>query len=148
MGIPQFMPSSQRRYAVDFDGDGRIDLRASESDAIGSVASFLAHHGWQTGAPITVPAHIEGDAARLLAAGIKPSRPLRELQAEGVVTGPETAGDAERPTALIDLVDPVQPTEYWVGYDNFYVITRYNRSTFYAMSVFQLAEALRAGQAQ
>ena len=148
MGIPQFMPSSQRRYAVDFDGDGRIDLRASESDAIGSVASFLAHHGWQTGAPITAPAHIEGDAARLLAAGIKPSRPLRELQAEGVVTGPETAGDAERPTALIDLVDPVQPTEYWVGYDNFYVITRYNRSTFYAMSVFQLAEALRAGQAQ
>ena len=88
------------------------------------------------------------DAARLLAAGIKPSRPLRELQAEGVVTGPETAGDAERPTALIDLVDQVQPTEYWVGYDNFYVITRYNRSTFYAMSVFQLAEALRAGQAQ
>ena len=73
---------------------------------------------------------------------------MRELQAEGVVTGPETAGDAERPTALIDLVDPVQPTEYWVGYDNFYVITRYNRSTFYAMSVFQLAEALRAGQAQ
>ena len=148
IGIPQFMPSSQRRYAVDFDGDQHIDLRRSTADAIGSVASFLAHHGWQTGAPITVPAHIEGDAARLLAAGIKPSRPLRELQAEGVVTGPETAGDAERPAALIDLVDPVQPTEYWVGYDNFYVITRYNRSTFYAMSVFQLAEALRAGQAQ
>ena len=148
MGIPQFMPSSQRNYAVDFDADGRIDLRGSVTDAIGSVASYLALHGWQAGAPIAVPAQVEGDAARLLAAGIKPAQALRQLQAEGVITGPETQGDEARAAALLDLPDPVRPTEYWVGYDNFYVITRYNRSTFYAMSVFQLAEALRAAQAK
>ena len=148
MGIPQFMPSSQRRYAVDFDSDGHVDLRGSTSDAIGSVASFLAQHGWQTGAPIATPVRVEGDAARLLAAGIKPARPLRELQAEGIVTAPEAEGDVERPAALIDLVAPILPTEYWVGYDNFYVITRYNRSSFYAMSVFQLAEALRLAQSR
>ena len=146
MGIPQFMPSSQRRFAVDFDADGRIDLRGSTSDAIGSVASYLALHGWQAGAPIAAPARVEGDTARLLALGIKPSQPLRQLQAEGVITGPESQGDEERAAALIELVDTLLANEYWVGYDNFYAITRYNRSVFYAMSVFQLAEALRNGQ--
>ena len=148
MGIPQFMPSSQRRYAVDFDADGRIDLRGSVGDAIGSVASFLAQHGWQTGAPVAIPARVDGDAARLLAAGIKPARPLRELRDDGVVTDPAANSNDERPAALIDLVDPVHATEYWVGYDNFFVITRYNRSTFYAMSVFQLAKALRSLQVE
>ena len=78
--------------------------------------------------------------------GIKPSQPLRQLQAEGVITGPESQGDEERAAALIELVDTLLANEYWVGYDNFYAITRYNRSVFYAMSVFQLAEALRKAQ--
>jgi len=139
IGIPQFMPSSQRRYAVDFDGDDRVDLRNSTADAIGSVARFLQQHGWQTGAPIAVPARVEGDPASLVAAGIKPATPLQDLTKQGVVAD----GDADRPAALIDLVTPDAETEYWVGFENFYVITRYNRSSFYAMSVFQLAETLR-----
>ena len=139
IGIPQFMPSSQRRYAVDFDGDDRIDLRNSTTDAIGSVARFLQQHGWQANAPVALPARIEGDPAPLLAAGINPVATLQELAQQGVIA----SGDTERPAALIDLVTPDAATEYWVGFENFYVITRYNRSSFYAMSVFQLAEAVR-----
>ena len=139
MGIPQFMPSSQRRFAVNFDGDDRIDLRQSISDAIGSVARYLAMHNWQAKAPVAVPARVEGDPTPLIAAGIKPTVPLQDLLNKGVIA----AGDIDRPAALIDLVTPDQPTEYWVGFDNFYAITRYNRSSFYAMSVFQLAETLR-----
>ena len=142
IGIPQFMPSSQRSYAVDFDGDDRIDLRNSAADAIGSVARYLNIHGWQAGAPVAVPATVSGDPSALIAAGLKPVMPLQELLKHGVATS-LARGEPERPAALIDLVAPDQPTEYWVGFDNFYAITRYNRSSFYAMSVFQLAEALR-----
>ncbi|SBT04377.1 Membrane-bound lytic murein transglycosylase B [Candidatus Propionivibrio aalborgensis] len=139
IGIPQFMPSSQRHYAVDFDGDDRIDLRQSTTDSIGSVARFLNMHGWQAKAPIAVPATVEGDPTALINAGIKPVLPLKDLLEHGVTA----RGDDERPAALIDLVSPYQATEYWIGFENFYVITRYNRSSFYAMSVFQLAESLR-----
>lgn len=150
IGIPQFMPGSQRRFAVDFDSDGRIDLRLSETDAIGSVARYLNLHGWQSNAPVALPARVDGDPSLLIATGIKPTLPLGELARQGV-TLLETDRNAQRqqarlaewPAALIDLVTPDWPTEYWVGFDNFYVITRYNRSSFYAMSVFQLAEALR-----
>ncbi|MBL8398894.1 MAG: lytic murein transglycosylase B [Candidatus Accumulibacter sp.] len=143
IGIPQFMPGSQRRFAVDFDGDDRIDLRNSTVDAIGSVARFLQQHGWQKGAPVAVPAQVQGDPAALLAMGIKPELTVQELAARGVVA----SADPERPAALIDLVSPETPAEYWLGFDNYYVITRYNRSSFYAMSVFQLAEALRERRA-
>jgi membrane-bound lytic murein transglycosylase B len=142
MGIPQFMPSSQRRFAVDFDGDDRIDLRHSNADAIGSVARFLQQHGWQKGALVAVPARVDGLPAAALAAGIKPSLTVAELAAQGIVA----AADGERPAALIDLVTPGAATEYWLGFDNFYVLTRYNRSSFYAMAVFQLAAALRQGR--
>ncbi len=143
IGIPQFMPSSQRRYAVDFDGDERIDLRRSPTDAIGSVARFLNLHGWQNNTPIALPAMVEDTPYALLAAGIKPHMPWQEMQKQGISTLAASAQFAELPVALIDLVTPDQATEYWIGFDNFYVITRYNRSSFYAMSVFQLAEALR-----
>ena len=142
MGIPQFMPSSQRRFAVDFDGDDRIDLRHSNADAIGSVARFLQQHGWQKGALVAVPARVDGLPAATLAAGIKPSLTVAELAAQGIVA----AADGDRPAALIDLVTPGAATEYWLGFDNFYVLTRYNRSSFYAMAVFQLAAALRQGR--
>ena len=148
IGIPQFMPSSQRRYAVDFDGDQKIDLRRSTADSIGSVASFLSLHGWQTGAPIALHALVQNDPAALIATGIKPALPLRALLQQGIVVPDADERQSERPAALIDLVSPEQPTEYWVGFDNFYVITRYNRSSFYAMSVFQLAEALRQAARQ
>ena len=144
MGIPQFMPSSQRFYAVDFDGDQRIDLAHSSSDAIGSVASYLKLHGWEAGAPIAVPARVEGDPTALLSADYKPRLPLRELLQQGLGAAGETEQIGDRPAVLIDLVAPSQPTEYWIAFDNFYVITRYNHSTFYAMAVFQLAQALRA----
>jgi len=128
-------------------GDDRIALRNEPADAIGSVARFLQQHGWEAGAPVAAPASLDGDPAALIAAGIKPVSPLRELLRQGVRAAGE-AGDGERPAALIDLVTPGEPSEYWVGFGNFYAITRYNRSSFYAMSVFQLAEALRAARTE
>jgi membrane-bound lytic murein transglycosylase B len=148
IGIPQFMPSSQRRHAVDFDGDDRADLIGSFADAIGSVAHFLHAHGWRPGQPVALPASVAGEAEALLALGIKPSLSLREMTDRGVLPLADTARPADESVALIDLPSPGQPTEYWLGFDNFYVITRYNRSSFYAMSVFLLAEALREAREQ
>ena len=141
IGIPQFMPGSQRRYAVDFDSDGRIDLGNSTEDAIGSVARFLEQHGWEGGQPVAVRARVSGEPdPALIEAGIRPSLRAGDLAGRGIVAD----ADAEAVVTLVDLVSPGRPTEYWLGYNNFYVITRYNRSSFYAMSVFQLAEAIRA----
>ena len=140
IGIPQFMPGSQRRYAVDFDGDQRIDLGNSVDDAIGSVGRFLEQHGWQAGQGIALPASSQGEPERsLLEAGLRPSLKVAELSSKGVISDADPAATV----ALIDLVSPGRETEYWLGFDNFYVITRYNRSSFYAMSVFQLAEEIR-----
>ena len=140
IGIPQFMPGSQRRYAVDFDGDQQVDLSNSVDDAIGSVARFLEQHGWQAGQAVAVPAQISGEPDRaFIEAGIRPSLKTSDLAQRGI-TGNV---DNEATLALIDLVSPGRATEYWLGYENFYVITRYNRSSFYAMSVFQLAEEIR-----
>lgn len=146
IGIPQFMPSSWRKWAVDFDGDGRIDLRGSVVDSIGSVASFLRGHGWVPGAAVAFPARIEGDAWREFAArDILPSVPAGELARHGVVSDAlaRSGTPADTATALVELATPDRPSEYWVGLANFYVITRYNRSSFYAMSVLALAEAIR-----
>lgn len=141
IGIPQFMPGSQRRYAVDFDGDQRVDLGNSVDDAIGSVARFLEQHGWQAGQPVAVPAMTSGAPDEtLLQAGIRPSLKAADLADKGI----HARIDPQATVALIDLVSPGRDTEYWLGFENFYVITRYNRSSFYAMSVFQLAEEIRA----
>ena len=141
IGLPQFLPSSVQQWAVDFDHDGRIDLTASPDDAIGSVAHFLAAHGWEEGGPILVPAKAEGPRIdELLAEGIKPRRTPEQLAEFGVI-----ANNAPPcPAALIDYVTPDAPTSYRLGYNNFYVITRYNRSTFYATVVYELAEAVKA----
>ena len=140
IGIPQFMPGSQRRFGIDFDGDQRVDLSGSVEDAIGSVARFLEQHGWQPGQPIAVTAGMPGQPdPAWLEAGIRPSLPVGQLQRQGVVS----TADPQAVVALVDLVSPGKSTEYWLGFENFYVITRYNRSSFYAMSVFQLAEAIR-----
>ena len=137
LGLPQFLPGSIRRYAVNFDGDERVDLTTPD-DAIGSVANFLAAHGWVKGGPIVAPAQIDDTAAApLLALGIKPQKLPNEMV--GLVTRPDAPQEA---AALIDLITPDQPTQYWLGYQNFYVITRYNRSSFYAMAVHDLAQAL------
>jgi membrane-bound lytic murein transglycosylase B len=140
IGIPQFMPGSQRRYAVDFDGDQRVDLGNSVDDAIGSVGRFLEQHGWLAGQPIAVPATTAATPApELIEAGLRPSLKVADLADKGVTA----AIDPQASVALIDLVSPGRETEYWLGFENFYVITRYNRSSFYAMSVFQLAEEIR-----
>ena len=144
----KYSSMSPEKALPDFDGDQKIDLRRSTADSIGSVASFLSLHGWQTGAPIALHALVQNDPAALIATGIKPALPLRALLQQGIVVPDADERQSERPAALIDLVSPEQPTEYWVGFDNFYVITRYNRSSFYAMSVFQLAEALRQAARQ
>jgi membrane-bound lytic murein transglycosylase B len=143
IGIPQFMPGSYRRFAVDFDGDGAIDLRGSESDAVGSVANFLVKHGWRRGERISLPARVSGDAFQpLIAAGIEPSTPLGELKKHGVEV--RTDLPLETPVALVDLVSPGAPTEYRAGLRNFYVLTRYNRSSLYASAVQDLAQEIRS----
>ncbi len=147
LGYPQFLPSSVRSYAVDFDADGHIDFDAGPADAIGSVANYLHVHGWQPGAPIAERARFTEvlDPAALVAAGIEPALEPASLTEAGVTTA---SGEAPAATAtLVDLETPGSTTEYWLGYRNFYVITRYNRSSFYAMSVFELAEAIRQRRA-
>jgi len=143
LGLPQFLPSSVRQWAVDFDDSGGIDLAGSPTDAIGSVANFLREHGWRPGEPIVARVEVESDPQVLLDEGIRPLRLPAEMATMGVRPASLTTA-AEQPAALIDLVTPAAPTEYWLGYQNFFVITRYNRSSFYAMAVYQLAEALRA----
>jgi len=143
IGIPQFMPSSARAYAVDFDGNGTIDLQKSNSDAIGSVGNFLKSHGWQPEADVLLPARLTNDAARSFATGrLEPKHSLTELREAGVeFDSPSTAGAS---AALIELSNgPERASEYRVGLRNFYVITRYNRSVLYAAAVADLATELR-----
>ncbi|RPH45044.1 MAG: lytic murein transglycosylase B [Burkholderiales bacterium] len=145
VGLPQFMPGSIRRHAVDFDGDGRIDLRGSATDAIGSVASFLANHGWQPGGPTHFAATVEDEirARPAVDAGIPPRLVALEL-AEFGVTSPQEIPVGEK-LSLIDLPNGDDTTHYVLGANNFWVVTRYNRSYFYAMAVIDLARALREG---
>jgi membrane-bound lytic murein transglycosylase B len=143
IGIPQFMPGSYRRYAVDFDGDGETNLRMSETDAIGSVANFLAKHGWKRGERVHLPARVSGDAHRtLLEAGIEPKTPLSEMKRYGVEA--RTDLTLETPVALIELESPGAATEYRLGLRNFYVLTRYNRSVLYASAVYDLAQEIKS----
>ncbi len=142
IGIPQFMPGSYRRFAVDFDGDGIVDLRASPADAVGSVANFLKEHGWRRGEPVQLLAHVAGEAHRpMLEAGIDPKFTLASLGQHGVETS--SSLPTETTVALIDLPTPEAPTEYRLGMRNFYVLTRYNRSSFYAAAVYDLAQELK-----
>lgn len=137
LGIPQFMPSSYRKYAVDFNHDGKIDLLHSPVDAIGSVANYLKQYGWVRGGPVALRGKLSGDAAALNQTGVHtPS----EWAAAGVTAEANTAQD--KPARLLDFT-VADGKEYWLAFDNFRVITRYNNSNFYAMSVYQLAEALR-----
>ena len=144
IGIPQFMPGSYMKFAVDFDADGRIDLSGNPTDAIGSVANFLRQHGWKPGETILVGADIQGDAYRPYADGtVLPKHTLEELLKAGV-TPKGTGAAAGEKAILIELESPGRASDFRLGFDNFYVITRYNRSSFYASSVADLAAALRA----
>ena len=142
IGIPQFMPSSYLRYAVDFDGDGAVDLRASAADAIGSVANYLKQHGWQAGASVIAAASVSGEGYKTFADGsVEPKHAAAELAKAGVRFD---GVPAEARAALIELDNGDAPREYRLGLANFYVLTRYNRSSFYSEAGADLAAALRA----
>jgi membrane-bound lytic murein transglycosylase B len=143
-GIPQFMPGSARRYAVDFDGSGSIDLHRSPSDAVGSVANFLHRHGWRKGGDVLLPARVEGEAWRALSDGsLEPKRPLGELLRAGVEVPNPAQRPADEKAVLVELESAGSPSDFRVGLHNFYVITRYNRSPFYATAVHDLAQAVK-----
>lgn len=148
VGLPQFMPSNILKYGVDFDNDGRVDLRGSSVDAIGSVANFLIQHGWnpEHRGPTAYAADVSPTRAweSLLGLGLEATLKPEALRAAGVVTS--TPLPAENLYGLIDLQNGAEPTEYWVANDNFYAITKYNRSYFYAMSVVDLGRAVRAAR--
>ncbi|HYD57946.1 MAG TPA: lytic murein transglycosylase, partial [Burkholderiales bacterium] len=142
-GIPQFMPGSARRYAVDFDGSGAIDLSRSAVDSIGSVANFLRQHGWRPGGEVQAPARVTGEGYRAFATGsVEARHTVAELSAAGVE--PDAPLPAEEKAALIELATPGQESEFRLGLHNFYVLTRYNRSAFYAAAAHDLAGAVRA----
>jgi membrane-bound lytic murein transglycosylase B len=146
MGWPQFMPSSWNRYAVDFDGDGRIDLFNSPADVIGSVANYFQAFHWQRGMPTHYGVHLDAasvDLPALLAPDILPSFSAAEMAARGVQLD-EPGAQHQGPLALIELQNGEQPAQYFAGSKNFYAITRYNWSSYYAMAVIELGQAVAA----
>ncbi|MEZ0601453.1 lytic murein transglycosylase B [Paraburkholderia sp. IW21] len=151
IGIPQFLPSSIVQYAVSYDGNKQIDLRTSQADAIGSVANYLRQNGWENGRPVVWK--IGSDAGSLGVAQAaadgqpEPHWPLDQLLRAGLLLNePELdiASEAATPVTVVDLPSPGRGTEYMLGLKNFYVLTRYNRSFFYALAVYQLGERVKA----
>jgi membrane-bound lytic murein transglycosylase B len=141
MGLPQFIPSSYRRLAVDFDGDGKRDLLNSTADAIGSVAHYLHINGWEAGAPMFEEARLEGTLYFWIEKlGLKPALSMRQLAGYGVF--PRRRDNPASRAALISLEGEYGPF-YRLGYNNFYVITRYNHNKRYAMAVVELGELIR-----
>ena len=142
MGWGQFMPSSYRDYAKDGDGDGRRDLFNNLPDVFSSIANYFVAHGWQTGLPPFVPATADATATAFVPEDFVSKYTLADLAAKGY--RPVDANVPAQPVTLLTLEGSAGP-EYWIGYKNFYVITRYNRSPMYAMAVHQLAGEIAAG---
>ena len=146
VGIPQFMPGSILAHAVDFDDDGKVDLINSTTDAIGSVANFLRNHGWQASdtGPLVYAANVSSSNIweKFINQGLEAKFRQDELEAAGVVSS--AALPATALYGLVDLQNGAEPTEYWLATNNFFAITHYNRSYFYAMSVIELGKAVRA----
>lgn len=146
MGYGQFMPSSYRAYAVDFDGDERVDIWNNPTDAIGSVANYLARHGWRAGEPVVSAATATTatpDAA--FEGGLKPTRSIQEFMEMGLAPDQHLDPEALATAMRFELADG---HEYWLGLQNLYTITRYNHSAMYAMSVFLLSQRIAAGLAE
>ncbi len=140
MGLPQFMPSSFRAYAVDFDGDGHIDIWNNPTDAIGSAASYFKQHGWVAGEPVVARAKVSGERFEEgLTVGLESQKNAGEMRALGWQFDKSVA-DQTAVTAF--RLEGAEGDEYWLGLPNFYVITRYNRSVMYAMAVHQLSQLL------
>ncbi|MGH8751719.1 MAG: lytic murein transglycosylase B [Burkholderiales bacterium] len=144
MGMPQFIPSSYRDYAVDFDGDGKSNLWTSAADAIGSIANYYQTYGWQPEQDIALPAILAEDAPRsVLAQGVKPHTSIAELQKTGVIP---RAAVADETLAAVFSLEEEDGEQVWLALNNFYVITRYNRSVNYAMAVYELSQELRVAR--
>ena len=141
MGYSQFMPSSYLAYAKSFDEEGSADLIEDPADAIASVANYLKVHKWQKGQPITTTANFSRKVTNLNKQSHKPKNKLADYTALGIKPGIDVA---ESTPATLIILENESDKEYWYGFDNFYVITRYNHSPMYAMAVFQLAEKMKA----
>jgi membrane-bound lytic murein transglycosylase B len=152
LGEPQFMPGSYRRFAIDFDGDGRIDLWHSDADVIGSVAHYLVEHDWQAGQPALLPGTLAAagrDAALArLDGGISERRPLVAWKDDGVELVEAPADLADEPVGLLLLEESPDSDQLYMACQNFYVITRYNKSRLYAAAVVELAQQLAAARSQ
>jgi membrane-bound lytic murein transglycosylase B len=153
LGVPQFMPGSYRSYAVDFDGNGRPDLWHSAADVVGSVANYLARHDWQPGKPVLLPAAIAASGRdqvlRRLDGGLSERRSAEAWAADGVTVADSPAEPVDDPVGLLLLEesnDGVESASYWIACNNFYVLTRYNRSRLYAAAVHELAKAVKAAR--
>lgn len=145
MGFGQFIPSSYRHFARDHDGDGVADIWANKQDAIASVANYFKAHGWQTGQPVFMRASVAGKVDEsMVNSTARPDVTVAELRKKGVKPAAEV--NADRMAALLSYQQEQGP-EYWLGFNNFYVITRYNRSQLYAMAVWQLSEAIKDARA-
>ena len=142
MGIPQFISSSYRHYAVDGSGDGRRDLMNSVPDALASVANYFTEHRWREGEPVVAPARVDNTdrVDEFLDDGMRLNTTVGELRAAGIEPEGDFDDDA---AALLLALDSDNETEYWVGLHNFRVITRYNHSPLYALAAYQLAGAIR-----
>ncbi len=146
MGMPQFMPSSWVKYAIDFDGDGRVDLFNSPADTIGSVANYFKAFHWQPGMPTHYPVSFDAatlDLSALLAPDILPTFGVASFTAKGAVLQ-GAALQHTGPLALVELQNGDAPPNYVAGTENFYAITRYNWSSYYAMAVIELGQAVAA----
>jgi membrane-bound lytic murein transglycosylase B len=154
VGKPQFIPSSYRDFAVDFDGDGRRDLWHSDADVVGSVANYLQHHGWHRDGEVALPATLaEGTGENLTAAGVEVAgkQPVKpQTQAARLATAGVSTSAPLDPDAVVTLLrldgrgDGGAEDEYWIALENFYALTRYNHSNLYAMAVYQLGREIKA----
>ncbi len=141
MGLPQFMPGSYRNYAVDFDQDGQTDLWGSPADIIGSVGAYLQQHGWKRAQPVW--SSLDGmdlSALPAIDGGLSVRQPVRVLREAKVPTVDSVPDDSEAAVLMLEMLDGPR---YFVAYNNWYVITRYNRSRLYASAVWTLAESIR-----
>ncbi|MFK8067477.1 MAG: lytic murein transglycosylase B [Gammaproteobacteria bacterium] len=147
MGMPQFMPSSFQAYAVDFDHDDQINIWDNKADIFGSIANYFKRHGWKTDEPVAVPTWVKKNVTleNYIEKGLKPTIPLDELTKSGVETKRNIEGN---PTSSLLEYKQENSMDYWVIFQNFYTITRYNHSPLYGMAVYQLSEEIKEAYVQ
>jgi len=146
VGLPQFMPSSYRKYAVDYDGNGTIDLLASPADAIGSVAKYIKTFGWLPGEVPSAPVRLLPGSEAELVSGLERVHDALEVQGKGVIFA--GSDPPSGPCSIFELPTPGKPSKFFAGFANFEAITRYNRSTFYASAVLELGNAIQKARGQ